>query len=163
MNNKIPALFLFCSMGLLMNCTPSPRFTTRPQPNTSAEMTASTNTDTESVPLLSTRYTAGDSFIGVASYYGPKFHGRKTANGETFDMYGITAAHKTLPFNTVIRVTHLATNQSTLVRINDRGPFIPGRMLDLSYGAARKIGLVTPGTGEVQVEIVELGDNQYAR
>ncbi len=163
MNEKITAFFLFCSMGLLMTCTPSPRFTTRPEANTSAGMTVSANTSTESAPLLSARYNAGDSFVGIASYYGPKFHGRKTANGETFDMYGITAAHKTLPFNTVIRVTNLATSQSTLVRINDRGPFIPGRMLDLSYGAARKIGLVTPGTGEVRIEIVELGDNEYAR
>lgn len=112
---------------------------------------------------MSSNFRVGEVLMGVASYYGPKFHGRLTANGETFDMYGITAAHKTLPFNTVVRVTNLENDRSALVRINDRGPFVPGRMLDLSYGAAKKLGVVAEGTARVKVEIVELGDDTYAR
>ena len=92
---------------------------------------------------------------GRASWYGKKFHGRKTANGEVYDMYGISAAHKTLPFGTFVRVNNLNNDKSLVVRINDRGPFIKGRIIDLSYGAAAKLGLVGPGTAEV--EIVALG------
>ncbi|GEP00612.1 septal ring lytic transglycosylase RlpA family protein [Methylobacterium haplocladii] len=76
----------------------------------------------------------------IASWYGPGFHGRKTANGERFDQNALTAAHKTLPFGTRIRVTNEATGRSVLVRINDRGPFVKGRAIDLSAGAARAIG-----------------------
>ena len=92
---------------------------------------------------------------GVASWYGKKFHGRKTSNGETYDMYGISAAHKTLPFNTVVRVHNLDNGKKLDVRINDRGPFVRGRIIDLSYGAAQKLGLVGPGTAHVR--IVALG------
>ena len=92
---------------------------------------------------------------GIASWYGKKFHGRKTSNGETYDMYGISAAHKTLPFNTVVRVHNLDNGKKIEVRINDRGPFIRGRIIDLSYGAAKIIGLVGPGTA--RVKIVALG------
>jgi rare lipoprotein A len=92
---------------------------------------------------------------GIASWYGKKFHGRKTSNGETYDMYGISAAHKTLPFNTVVRVHNLDNGKKIDVRINDRGPFVRGRIIDLSYGAAQKVGLVGPGTA--RVKIVALG------
>ncbi len=92
---------------------------------------------------------------GIASWYGKKFHGRKTSNGETYDMYGVSAAHKTLPFNTVVRVHNLDNGKKIDVRINDRGPFIRGRIIDLSYGAAKTIGLVGPGTA--RVKIVALG------
>jgi rare lipoprotein A len=92
---------------------------------------------------------------GIASWYGKDFHGRKTANGETYNMHGISAAHKTLPLGTYVRVRNLRNDQTIVVRINDRGPFIRGRIIDLSYGAARKIGLVGPGTAPV--EIVALG------
>jgi len=88
---------------------------------------------------------------GKASWYGKKFHGRKTSNGETYDMYGVSAAHKTLPMNTWVRVTNLENNRELDVRVNDRGPFVTGRIIDLSYGAAQKLGVVGPGTAEVQV------------
>ncbi len=146
-------LLLVLGTVLAFGCTPSPRFTSTP---VASEQTSST-------PVLNSSVRVGQSFTGIASYYGPKFHGKYTANGETFDMYGITAAHKTLPFNTIIRVINLENEESTLVRINDRGPFIEGRILDLSYGAARKLGMVTAGTGKVRIEIIELGDNEYAR
>lgn len=88
----------------------------------------------------------------VASWYGPKYHGRTTASGEVFDMHRHTAAHRTLPFGSRLRVTHPATRRSVEVTVNDRGPFIRGRDLDLSYGAARAIGMVEEGVAEVQVE-----------
>jgi len=84
----------------------------------------------------------------LASWYGPYFHGRTTANGETYNMYGITAAHKTLPFGTELRVCYQGCVD---VRINDRGPYIGARELDLSYGAAKVIGLVEPGVATVSV------------
>lgn len=92
---------------------------------------------------------------GLASWYGKKFHGRKTSNGETYDMYEISAAHKTLPFDTYVRVHNLSNGKKLEVRINDRGPFVRGRIIDLSYKAARELGIVGPGTATV--EIVALG------
>ncbi len=88
---------------------------------------------------------------GTASWYGRKFHGRRTSNGEIYDMYGISAAHKTLPFGTVVRVTNLRNGRRLDVRINDRGPFAKGRIIDLSYGAAKKLGMVGPGTAPVEI------------
>jgi len=92
---------------------------------------------------------------GKASWYGADFHGRRTSNGEIYDMHAATAAHKTLPFNTYVRVINLDNNRSTRVRINDRGPFVRGRIIDLSKTAAAEIGMLGPGTANV--EIVALG------
>lgn len=98
----------------------------------------------------------------TASWYGPKFHGRPTASGERFDMNALTAAHKTLRFGTRLRVTNPDTGRSVVVTVNDRGPFIRGRDLDLSYAAAREIGLAGKGVGRVRIEY--LGRNmRYAR
>jgi rare lipoprotein A len=93
-------------------------------------------------------------FNGHASWYGPGFHGRRTANGERFNQYAMTAAHKSLPFGTRMRVTNLVNGRSVIVRINDRGPFIPGRVLDLSQGAAQEIGIISSGTGNVKMEVL---------
>ena len=87
----------------------------------------------------------------LASWYGPGFHGRTTANGERYDMHGLTAAHKTLPFGTKLEVCY---QRCTTVRINDRGPFIGARELDLSYGAAQAVGLVAPGVANVEVSYI---------
>ncbi len=92
---------------------------------------------------------------GEASWYGKKFHGKKTSSGEIYDMYAVTAAHKTLPLQTYVRVRNLNNNKEIDVRINDRGPFVRGRIIDLSYTAAKQIGIVGPGTAPV--EIVALG------
>ena len=89
---------------------------------------------------------------GKASYYADKFNGRKTANGETFRNRKKTAAHKTLPFGTIVKVTNLRNGRSVKVRINDRGPFIAGRHIDLSKKAARKIGMVQEGVGNVKMQ-----------
>ena len=88
---------------------------------------------------------------GIASWYGKDFHGKKTANGEIYDMYAVTAAHKTLPLGTYVRVHNLENNRKIDVRINDRGPFVRGRIIDLSYTAAKDIGIVGPGTARVEV------------
>ena len=95
---------------------------------------------------------------GTCSYYGKKFHGRKTANGEIYDMYAFTAAHKSLPFNTILIVENLANGKTVQVRINDRGPYKKGRILDLSYSAAQKIGIIETGTAEITAKIVKLGN-----
>ena len=95
-----------------------------------------------------------DLGVGVASYYGRRFHGRLTANGERFDMNAMTAAHKTLPFGTRVRVTNPRNGRSVTVRINDRGPFIKGRTIDLSRGAAERIGMIKSGHARVQLDIV---------
>jgi rare lipoprotein A len=91
---------------------------------------------------------------GIASWYGPGFHGNLTANGEVYDMNGISAAHKTLPFGTIVRVIDRETGRSIVVRINDRGPFVEGRIIDLSKGAAEKLGMVERGIIQVGLRIV---------
>ena len=100
-------------------------------------------------------------YKGISSYYGPQFHGKLTANGEIFDMYGVTAAHKTFPFNTITRVTNENNGKSHIIRINDRGPYVGNRILDCSFGAAKKLGFVGEGTAPVKIEIIEWGDGVY--
>lgn len=94
---------------------------------------------------------------GVASWYGEAFHGRPTALGEPYNMYAMTAAHKTLPLPTRVRVTNLENGRRVELRVNDRGPFVKGRVIDLSYGAARELGVVRRGTARVRVEALEPG------
>jgi len=89
--------------------------------------------------------------VGVASWYGRKFHGRLTASGEPYDMFGMTAAHKSIPLPTYARVTNLANSRSVIVRINDRGPFVDDRLIDLSYAAAAKLDMLGTGTAKVRV------------
>lgn len=95
--------------------------------------------------------SAGYNEKGIASWYGKKFHGHRTSSGETYDMYGMTAAHKTLPLPTYVRVTHLKNGKSVIVKVNDRGPFHENRIIDLSYSAAKKLGITASGTGAVEV------------
>ena len=90
---------------------------------------------------------------GIASWYGPKFHGRRTASGEVFDMHRLTAAHPWLPFGTIVKVTNLENGLSVVVRINDRGPFVKGRIIDLSYAAAKKIRMLRRNA-RVRVEVL---------
>lgn len=93
----------------------------------------------------------GYSEQGIASWYGPDFHGRPTSNGEKYNMFHMTAAHKTLPMNTVLLVRNLTNNREAVVRINDRGPFIKGRVIDLSYQAAKQLEMVGKGTAKVEI------------
>ena len=92
---------------------------------------------------------------GIASWYGPDFHGRSTSNKEIYNMYDMTAAHNTLPFGTYVMVTNLDNGRSATVRVNDRGPFVGNRIIDLSYAAASVLGIVGPGTARVRLEVLK--------
>ncbi|GAB4346682.1 MAG: septal ring lytic transglycosylase RlpA family protein [Gammaproteobacteria bacterium] len=100
---------------------------------------------------------AGYRERGIASWYGTKFHGRRTSSGEPYDMYAMTAAHRSLPLPTYVRVTNLRNGRQVVVRVNDRGPFHPNRIIDLSYAAAHKLGITAHGTGLVEVEAIVPG------
>ena len=108
------------------------------------------------VPLTTAR---GYHATGVASWYGRKFHGQRTSNGERYDMYSMTAAHRTLPLPSYVRVRNLANNRQVIVRVNDRGPFLHNRLIDLSYAAAAKLGVIRTGTAKVEVTAVSPGDH----
>ena len=95
--------------------------------------------------------------VGIASWYGGKFHGRRTASGAIFDQNGITAAHRTLPFGTWVRVTNLANGRWIDLVINDRGPFVRGRIIDVSRGAAAQLGFIRQGLTQVRIDIIQLG------
>jgi rare lipoprotein A len=124
---------------VLVGCTASTRFATRQAPT----------------PAGDAKFQLVEE--GVASYYAEEFHGHTTSNGETFNKDDLTAAHQTLPFNTKVKVTNLENNKSVVVRINDRGPFKDNRIIDLSYEAAKQIGLLLHGSGKVRLEVIELG------
>ena len=142
---KINVYFLVILIVTTISCSSSIRY-------------SSNSTPVYQSSTVNEKYYAGQKITGISSYYGPKFHGRKTANGETFDMYKLTAAHRDIPFNTLLRVTNTKNNKSVLVHVNDRGPFVAGRILDLSYGAARKIDMIDDGVADVILEIVRLGE-----
>ena len=97
---------------------------------------------------------------GIASWYGKKFHGRKTSSGEIYDMYAMTAAHKTLPLPAYVKVKNLHNKREIIVRVNDRGPFHPGRVIDLSYAAARKLGILRNGTARVEIQDVSMSSHK---
>ena len=107
------------------------------------------------VPLFSEVYKTGVT----ASYYAEDFHGKRTSNGERFNMNDYTCAHKSLPFNTILKVTNLANGKTCEVRVNDRGPFVASREIDLSKAAAIKLGMIGSGTTKVKLEIVKKGAN----
>jgi rare lipoprotein A len=118
--------------------------------------------------VLGKRYTvlpsaAGYKERGVASWYGKKFHGNLTSNRETYDMYAMTAAHKALPLPTYVRVRNLSNGRTIIVRVNDRGPFVHNRIIDLSYAAAMKLDMVVAGTALVEVEAITFGDQPGVR
>jgi len=110
--------------------------------------------------------TPGSIEVGYASWYGDPYHGRRAANGEIYDKNQMTAAHRTLPFETVVKVTDLENSRSTVVRITDRGPFVQGRIIDLSLATAKKLAMIGPGTAMVRLEILsngrEPGPERYA-
>lgn len=114
------------------------------------------------VSCATARHEARPAGVVIASWYGQEFHGRPTASGERFDMYARTCAHKELPFGTTLKVTNISNSKTVTCVVNDRGPFVPGRDLDLSYGAAREIGLTGPGTARVNLEYLGR-DTAYIR
>lgn len=101
--------------------------------------------------------------VGIASWYGPGFHGEKTSNGETYDQKGISAAHKNLPLPSYVKVTNLDNNKQLIVRVNDRGPFHEGRIIDLSEGAANLLGVIEHGTAKVKIELIKVPEPKNAK
>jgi rare lipoprotein A len=140
---------------LFIGCTSTPRFTTRsdrPDPSSEVSPPPTRSPESNGRVLL--------TLEGIASFYADQFHGRKTSNGEVFDMNGRTAAHRTFPFGTKILVTNLENNKTLIIRVNDRGPFHEDRIIDLSLGAAKDLGFEQKGTARVRLEIVEWGDGK---
>ena len=154
-NNTYLLIFL---LVFLCDCASAPRYTTgSTHLSTKSKASNTSNNKTSKSNNVKHRKVMN----GVSSFYAEDFHGKLTANGEVYDMYGLTAAHKTLPLNTVCRVTNLANNKSLILRINDRGPYVQGRILDCSYGAAKKLDFINQGTTNVKIEVMEWGDGKY--
>lgn len=130
-----------------MAATPHPQPVPQPQGAPSVPQAHTRGAPAVPVPL-------GNTEEGLASWYGPPYHGRQAADGEIYDMEKMTAAHRTLPFNTWVRVTNMANGKTAEVRITDRGPFIDGRIIDLSKAAARELDLLGPGVGPVHLEVI---------
>ena len=160
MKNYIVFKFLFTTfLCLIINaCSSAPRYT-----SDESKSPIKSNIKTPSLSAKNKYIKHRRVMKGVSSFYAEDFHGKLTANGEVYDMYGLTAAHKTLPLNTIVRVTNLLNNKSLILRINDRGPYVKGRILDCSYGAAKKLDFVKNGTTDVKVEVIEWGDNKYMK
>jgi len=151
-------LYLLLSFLILFAaCIPSPRYSAQSS-QTSGYVPPPTEksfADQQREAREQFSKTGKHEMTGGASWYGPGFHGRTTANGEKFNQNAMTAAHKTLPFNTKVRVTDLDTRKSVVVRINDRGPYAKGRIIDLSKGAAKKLGMIEKGHARVRLDIVK--------
>ena len=140
----------------LVGCSSTSRFAGRSEERSSEHKSAAQ-------PEQSTHQSSGKILLtleGVASYYAHDFNGKMTSNGEIFDMNALTAAHRTFPFGTKVRVTNLENNKTVIVRVNDRGPFKEGRIMDLSMGAAKEIDLIRTGTAHVRLEVLEWGNGQ---
>jgi rare lipoprotein A len=158
---KIHIIILFIFSLLTFNCSSSPRFTSDDNNEKSTRYTKPKNENEKRIPDTNknTPVKSGstESVSGVASYYSEKFHGRKTANGETYDMHALTAAHENYPFNTIVRVRNLKNNKTVTLRINDRKPDFNGRIIDVSLKAAQELDMVISGIAHVQVEVLEWG------
>lgn len=139
---------------MLYSCSSAPRFTTEDdEDETAAEELEEENIDISNFTPLETEF-------GVASYYADKFHGRRTANGEIYNMYGISAAHINYPLGTIVKVTNLSNKLSVVLRINDRMPDIHNRLIDLSLGAAKKLDMLKSGTAKVKIEVIKWGSGK---
>jgi len=148
-------LLIFSAVFLLSACVASQRFSLSDDyPDRRYPMS---DIFTDNTDEKYSDYTVIDSLTGSASYYGREFHGRKTASGQIFDMYRLTAAHPDYPFNTVLRVTNLENNKSTIVIVNDRMPSHNKRVIDLSYGAAKMIQMIKSGTAIVRIQVLKWG------
>lgn len=143
-------------MFFFISCTSSPRFYSHKKSSTKKESTRVFNS-ASNVDTLYNPSNKIESVTGFASFYAHDFDGKMTANGEIYNMYELTAAHKTYPFNTMIRVVNLSNNKTIIVRINDRGPVPTNRIIDLSLGAAKQLGMEETGVQEVRLEIIEWG------
>ncbi len=158
----IPHSSVFVTLGLLLvGCASSPRFATRSTPPPPrGEATSETTKPEETRPSHITSGRILLTLEGVASYYADDYHGKQTSNGEVYNMNDLTAAHRTFPFGTKVRVTNLDNKKEVVVRVNDRGPFKEGRIIDLSLAAAKELDLIKMGTAKVKLEVLEWGDGK---
>jgi len=149
--SKFLIAIILSGVVLLAACSVSPRYTRSSRQNRQSHSNRSVT------QISGVRYSKGKPYseVGYASYYANKFNGRKTANGERYYKNVYTAAHRSLPFNTLVKVTNLSNNKSVILRINDRGPFVKNRILDVSRCAAEDLGIIKSGIGKVKIEVVE--------
>ncbi len=133
----------------LFGCASTTRYATKNETSSNSAIGKSKYVDAD---IIQTEYT-------VASYYADKFNGKKTANGETYNMYGISAAHISYPFGTIVKVTNLSNGKSVILKINDRKPDTNGRDIDLSYGAAEKLDMLQSGIAKVRIDVMKWGEN----
>jgi rare lipoprotein A len=152
-----------CLLALLGGCSHR-KMLTKAEPEKPAPVVAQKEDTRPSYTIKGKKYYPLDKVKpgtvqeGLASWYGPGFNGKPTSSGETYDMHGLTAAHSTLPLGSVVRVTNMDNRKAVTVRINDRGPFVGDRVLDLSLGAAKKLEIVKPGTAPVRLTVLKSGD-----
>lgn len=141
-----------CALFFAAGCSHR-SYTVQPPTSTPAPRPTAASTPP---PTIAPQPVAPGAYVeqGIASWYGVPFNGHRTSDGEIYDMHGATAAHRTLPFGAVVRVTNLQNGKQTEVRINDRGPFVANRIIDLSYAAAQSLGMIGPGTARVRIEVV---------
>lgn len=153
------ALALCVVAAFAVGCAKRPAAARRPPATTQPESSTTTSTKSERrdsrLPPPSSRLPSGVHEEGLASWYGVPYHGRRAANGEVYDMHKMTAAHRTLPFDTIVRVTNMKNGRTAEVRINDRGPFVNGRVIDLSFAAAEAIDMVGAGIAPVRLELLK--------
>ena len=160
LKSKIPFIIIYaCLLFGLQGCVNSIRFAANKSDEVYPDATAGK-------PAAAPKVYTGNSSVleiqeGWASYYGGEFHGRKTANGEIFDKNKFTAAHRTLPLGTTARITHVNNKKNVIVRINDRGPFVSGRILDVAHAVAIALDFEKQGTALIRIEVLEYGDNKY--
>ncbi|MGM0533221.1 MAG: septal ring lytic transglycosylase RlpA family protein [Campylobacterota bacterium] len=170
--NSLFALLLFavffsgCSSKY--STTPSSYTTTSYENQSTTKLQAVHRATLKPYSVFGVRYTPhlikkGEQMEGVASWYGPDFHGGKTSSGEIYDMHSLTAAHKTWPMHTVVKVHNLENSKSVIVRINDRGPFVKNRIIDLSYAAGRRIGMHKNGTAKVRVTVLRTDGGNWPK
>ena len=150
LNFREISITLFCFILMGIACSTTGQHRTAPPGDISTR---------ESLRKDRSQTMASRTLYGKASFYAEKFHGKKTASGEIFDMNKFTAAHKTLPFGTTCRVTNISNQKSVIVKINDRGPFVDGRIIDLSKGAAKSIDALQSGVVDVKIEILNIPED----
>lgn len=151
-------IFIALFIGIiLISCSSAPRFHSRDSAKLEQKNRRILHTNENKVDTLYNLSNSVETITGFASFYADAFDGKMTANGEIYNMYELTAAHRTYPFNTMIRVVNLANNKTVIVRINDRGPVPENRIIDLSLGAAIHLGMEKTGIQEVRLEVIEWG------
>ncbi len=152
------AVIVMLMAGFIAGCTPAPRYTRARQAPEETGDTAKIYSEPYTVDgktyIPMDKTPVGKKYRGLASFYAEDYHGKPTSTGETYDMNGLTAAHCTLPLNTWVEVRNLANQRTVIVRVNDRGPFVEDRIIDLSYGAAKELHMVETGVQEVEITVL---------